>query len=108
MIVQVKYNAEIQENAINWTIHRLINQTYKLLPIREQKRDWQKPLQTIVEELAGMDQVLMGKHQILFPLLCKLQGLLSLTNDEDFGLYRRTIFECLSLMNSLKCPVYRT
>ncbi len=40
--------------------------------------------------------------EIFFPLLSKLEGLYSLIDDEDFSCYRRTIFECLGLMNELQ------
>jgi hypothetical protein len=71
------------------------------LPSREEGSDWEKPLSTIIEELAGMDRVLVGQHIILFPLLCKLEGLFVLIRPDDFFLFRRTIFECLSLINEL-------
>ncbi|MGN0992906.1 MAG: hypothetical protein ACI4PE_03205 [Bacilli bacterium] len=48
-----------------------------------------------------MDRMLIDQQEIFFPLLNKLEGLFTLTEQEDFFLYRRTIFECLSLMNSL-------
>ena len=71
------------------------------MPSREEGSDWEKPLSTIIEELAGMDRVLVGQHIILFPLLCKLEGLFVLIRPDDFFLFRRTIFECLSLINEL-------
>jgi hypothetical protein len=43
-----------------------------------------------------------GYLSIYFPLLNKMEGLYSLTKDEDFSCYRRTIFECLGLMNDLQ------
>ena len=49
-----------------------------------------------------MDKLLIEYHKTLFPLLCKLQGLYDLTEGKDFFLYRRTIFECLNLLSSLK------
>ena len=70
----LKYGAEIDKSAIDKNLNRITNQIYKLLPSREEKSDWQKPLATIIEELAGM----------------------------DFFLYRRTIFECLGLINNIK------
>jgi hypothetical protein len=50
-----------------------------LLPSREEGADWEKPLSTLIEEIAGMDRLLVGHHEILFPLLCKLEGLFVLT-----------------------------
>ena len=96
-----KYNADINIDAIEVNLKRITNQVYKLLPSREEGSDWEKPLSTLFEELSGMDRLLVGQHEILFPLLCKLEGLFILTQEEDFFLFRRTIFECLSLINDL-------
>lgn len=43
-----------------------------------------------------------GYPEIYLPLLNKLEGLYSLVKEEDFSCYRRTIFECLGLMNTLQ------
>lgn len=99
----LKYNINIQNNIISNRLQNLINQTYKLLPSREEGLDWQKPLETILEELIGMKRLIGEKYsEIFFPLLNKLEGLYSLTKEDDFLCYRRTIFECLGLMNELK------
>ena len=97
----IKYDAKIKDDSIKINLQRITNQIYKLLPNREEGIDWEKPLSTLIEELAGMDNLLIDQHDILFPLLCKLEGLLTLTLEQDFFLYRRTIFECLGLMNDL-------
>ena len=103
--MMTNYEIEIDNQAIATNLKRLTNQVYKLLPSREEGSDWEKPLFTIIEEFIGMDRVLIGQHEILFPLLCKLEGLFVLTQENDFFLFRRTIFECLSLINELseKC-----
>ena len=97
----LKYNVRIQDEAIESNLKKITNQIYKLLPNREEGIDWETPLNTIMEELSGMDSLLIDHHDILFPLLCKLEGLFILTKEDDFFFYRRTICECLSLMNSL-------
>ena len=99
----LKYNINIDNIVINNRLQNLINQVYKLLPNREQGIDWQKPLDTIMEELAGMQRLMnCGYSDLYFPLLNKLEGLHSLTDDNDFFCYRRTIFECLGLMSDLQ------
>lgn len=98
----IKYGADIDSEAIVVNLKRITNQIYKLLPNREEGIDWEIPLTTIMEELSGMDRLLIDQHEILFSLLSKLEGLFILINEEDFFQYRRTIFECLSLMSSLK------
>ncbi len=99
----LKYDIEINNKAISYRLQNLINQIYKLLPSRQEGADWVKPLQTILEELAGMQRLMNCDYsEIFFPLLNKLQGLYSLIDEDDFSCYRRTIFECLGLMNELQ------
>lgn len=97
----LKNNIEIDVNAVYANIKKLTNQIYKLLPNREENIDWQTPLTTVIEEIGGMNR-LLENHETLFTLLCKLEGLFTLTGEEDFFLYRRTIFECLNLLSTLK------
>lgn len=103
--MQLKYETEIQNNAIVQNLKRLTNQIYKLLPNWEEGVDWRKPLTTILEEFAGMDRLFLNYHTILFSLLCKLEGLFILDDKynekESFFIFRKTIFECLSLVNDL-------
>lgn len=103
--MEIKYNADINSNSIRSNLKRITNQIYKLLPNREEGSEWKAPLNTIMEELAGMDRLLIDQHEILFSLLCKLEGLFTLTEEDDFFEYRRTIFEALGLVSSLieKC-----
>lgn len=98
----MKYDINIDKTSIKNNLERIINQTYKLLPRREEGEDWEKPLSTLIEELAGMDRLFIDQQKIFFSLLCKMEGLFVLTEDSDFLLYRRTIFECLGLMNEIK------
>ena len=97
----MKYDVFIADNAIKTNLKRLTNQIYKLLPNWEEAIDWKKPLTTIIEEFAGMSSLFLDHHDILFTLLCKLEGLFTLGGD-DFFLFRKTIFECLNLVNELK------
>lgn len=95
----------ISDDAIEFNLKRLTNQIYKLLPSREEGLEWCKPLETIIEELYGMSNIGLGQDRIFFSLICKLQGLFALTAQEDFLLFRRTIFECLRLINDIKQEV---
>lgn len=96
-----KYNVEIDNKIVIFNMKRIVNQIYKLLPSREEGLDWETPLYTIIEELSGMSRLLVDQQNLYFPLLCKLEGLFVLINEEDFFQYRRTIFECLSLANNI-------
>ena len=100
--MEIKYDVEIDNWVILNNIKKIINQIYRLLPSREEHSDWESPLNTIIVELCGMRSLLQIKEETFFILLCKLEGLYSLKEEADFFSYRRTIFECLSLCNSLK------
>ena len=104
-MIELDKSILIREDAICKNLKKLTNQAYKLLPEREEGMNWQLPLDTIIEEFAGMSLLLTDHHDILFPLLCKLQGLKTLDREDDFLLFRRTIFDCLNLINLLlnKC-----
>ena len=97
----IKYDININNDSIIKEIEKITNQIFKLLPSREEDGDWETPLQNLIVEIAGMNR-LLNDHDILFPLLCKMEGLLTLTKEDDFLLYRKNIFECLGLMNELK------
>ena len=97
----LKYGVEVDNYAIESILKKITNQIYKLLPMREENGDWKKPLETIMEELAGMDR-LLEDHVNLFSILCKLEDLLTLTEPDDFFMFRKIIFECLSQMNEVK------
>lgn len=95
---------EIDKSAVHYNIKRIINQVYKLLPMRQEGRDWAKLLETIIQELSGMKRLIVGQDDLFFSILCKMEGLFSLQGQQDMLTYRRTILECLSLLNSLdKC-----
>lgn len=100
-MVAIKYNINITEQIIINEFKKLINQVYKLLPLREEGTDWQKPLETTMVQLSGMKRLFDDQQELFFSLLCKLEGLFTLTKDTDFQLYRRTIFECLGMLNIL-------
>lgn len=100
--MMTKYDREIDNEIVITNLKRLINQTYKLLPNREEGIDWSTPLSTIIEEIAGMNALFnteLGPDTL--SLLSKLEGLKEL-DKEDFFSFRRTIFECLNLMNRVK------
>lgn len=96
-----KYDLQITPQVFEVSIKKNINLIYKLLPMREEGQDWTKPLETILEELVGMNRLLIGLQPAMFPIICKLEGLFSLTENKDMSLFRRTIFECLSLLSKL-------
>lgn len=95
-------NIEIDDNAVKNNFERLVDQTFKLLPDREEQKDWQKPLETIIVEITGMNHLFIGQQEKFLTLLSKLEGISELTDERDFLTFRRMIFECLNLLTDLE------
>lgn len=100
--MNIKYDITISDSAIKESLKKILNRVYKLLPSREENLEWQKPLDTIIEELAGMQLLMVDRQEDFFILLCKLEGLRTLTRENDFSLFRRIIFECLNLLGQMR------
>ncbi len=92
-----KYNFEIDKKDIEINVRRLTNQLWKLIPMREHEENWPKQLETVILEIAGMNEI-FAKAKLL-QLLCKLEGLK--IQETNFEFYRKTIFECISLLQEL-------
>ena len=91
-----KYNFEFSKEEVNKEILRLTNQLWKLIPMRENNEDWDKQLETVIIDIAGKDEIFLHNSQFL-QLLSKLEGLRLVS--VDFPIYRKTVFECINLLN---------
>jgi hypothetical protein len=96
-----KYDLEIREDDCVKNVQRLTNQLWKLIPMREHEEDWQKQLDTVILEIVGLDEIFIGPSFI--QLLSKLEGLRK--EEVDFELYRKTVFESISLLREVKFHV---
>ncbi len=93
-----KYNLIIHVCTMDDYFERLKNQIFKLLPLREEGKKWEKFLETLLIELGGLDSIF--RNQVNFIVVIgKLEGLLDLN---DFKIYRKTIFEIINLIDSFK------
>jgi hypothetical protein len=92
-----KYDFTFRQEDIDVSVRRLTNQLWKLIPMREHEEDWPKQLDTVIIEIAGMNEIFL--NQQFLQLLCKLEGLK--TQETSFELYRKTVFECISLLQEL-------
>ena len=97
--METKYDFSFSEEEINKEIIRLTNQMWKLIPMRENNEAWDKQLETVIIDIAGKDEIFLHNSQFL-QLLSKLEGLRII--DVEFPIYRKTIFECINLINDTK------
>ena len=94
-----KYDVKFPEETISKNITRLTNQMWKLIPMKEHEEEWDKQLDTVIIEITGLKEIFL-EHPDFLQLLAKLEGLREETI--SFMLYRKTIFESISLLQSMK------
>ena len=66
----------------------------------EHEEDWQKQLDTVIVEIAGLNEIFILEPQFL-QILTKLEGL-KIVEDLDFQVYRKTVFEVINLLQEFK------
>lgn len=93
----IKYDIDIPNSVIKADVQRLINQLWKLIPMRENQEDWESHLKILIEEIAGLNELTSNQLQLLI-LLSKLEGLAVDPDCLDFMFYRKTVFKCIDLL----------
>lgn len=90
-----KYGFYFSKEVVAKNITRLTNQMWKLIPMRENEENWQKQLNTVLIEIAGLNEIFLQDPQFL-QLLSKLEGLKLV--ETNFSVYRKTVFEAINLL----------
>ena len=98
-MVITKYDFEFSIEIVEKEVKRLTNQLWKLIPMLENNEDWKKQLETVLIEIVGLNEVFNNKFYLL-QLISKLEGL-RLVDDIQFNIYRKTVFEAISLLQGL-------
>lgn len=97
-----KYNnLEFDKHTVVAMIEKIINQIYKLLPMREEKKEWKSTLENLIVEIIGLNEIFIDQLTLL-TILSKLEGLISLDRECDFLLFRKTVFDILNLLTKMK------
>ena len=95
-----KYNFSFDKDIVEKNVMRLTNQLWKLIPMRENEEDWEKQLDTVILEIAGLNEIFIEDPQFL-QLLAKLEGVRAMEAVLDFSIYRKTVFESIGLLRGL-------
>ena len=93
-----KYNFDVSQENCEADSNRLTNQLWKLIPMRENEENWQEQLNTVIIEIAGLNEIFNQKEGFLI-LLSKLEGLKVV--ELPFSTYRKTVFESISLLREV-------
>ena len=99
MYMITKYGFDINDEVLNKQLIRLINQMWKLIPMKEHNENWEKQLDSVIIEIAGLNEIFSFKPLFL-QLLSKLEGLKVV--DINFNIYRQTVFDAINLLQELK------
>ena len=98
--METKYaNLVIDEETYEFNINRLTNQIWKLIPMKENQENWKGQLDSVLLEVAGLGELFNSSKKFLV-LFTKLEGLGA--GDWSFDLYRKTVFECISLLREIR------
>lgn len=100
-MVATIYDVDIEPYAIAENLSRIGGQVFKLLPMWEEGKDWRKPLQTLIIELVGLSHLVPDLPKLV-SLVSKMEGLKECCGENDFMVYRRTVFECCSMIEDVK------
>ena len=90
----------IPDSVVTSDVNRLTNQLWKLIPMRENQENWPDHLDSLVVELAGLNELSSNTSEKFLILLSKLKGLR--VEDTVFTVYRKTVFECISLLREMR------
>ena len=90
----------VPDQIVKADIDRLTNQLWKLIPMRENNEKWEIHLEGLIVEIAGLNELVFNIDEKLLVLLSKLKGLLK--EETSFYLYRKTVFECISLLRETR------
>jgi len=97
--MQTKYGMEFSVEAEKDYKRFLINMIYKMLPIREEGKDWQKYLDSSILEIHGFLNLFEQIDELsIIRILSKLESLKTLDQEEDFYNYRKIVLECTNLV----------
>lgn len=92
--IYTKYHGEI-----DFDLYReyVIKSIFKILPLKEEKKDWVRYLDGLLIELNGMSSLVTDVN--LMSLIAKLEGL---RNVEEHALFRKVVFDCIDIMKKTK------
>ncbi len=90
-------NVEFDNKIIVSDLRRLINQIWKVLPMRENNEDWQRQVNMVLIELYGL-HAMFGDQLDFLILISKLEGM---HESQNFETYRATVFSVITLLTEL-------
>lgn len=96
MLLENEYDYNINDKSLILYLNTTKNNIFKLLPLREENKDWEKYLTSILSlELKGCDFLFNSIN--FLPLITKLCSLYN----TDYSTFRKGIFEALNILDNI-------
>lgn len=80
-------------------ITRLINQVWKMIPMREKGEDWKSQIDSVFLEISGLQEG-FRKYLSFLEILIKLEGLYQV--ETNFFKFRAEVFSIIALLEEAK------
>ena len=101
ILMETKYdNLSINKEAIFDDLKRLVNQVWKLLPMRENNENWKKHLEGVILEFIGLQEIFVEDELDFLIVISKLEGIKN--SEIDFFQYRSEIFSIIHILGDKK------
>ena len=97
----IYYGTDFNDDIIVRDLRRLVNQIWKLLPMREKNEDWQKQLGVALNEIRGLGKMFGDELNFLI-IISSLEGLF---NEADFMVFRSVVFSIISMLTELATAI---
>lgn len=88
----------VDNKIVREDLHRLTNQIWKLIPMRENAESWESHLDSIILEIVGLQKIFSLN---LLILISKLEGLRIHGSEISFRSWRRIIFRAINLLGEV-------
>lgn len=97
-MINTKYNGIMFESRdVSNDIKRLINQIWKLIPMKENQENWEKQIDLVIVELLGLQEIFQNRIYLL-RILSELEGLKKRA-ELEFIEFRSIVFSIISLVS---------
>lgn len=96
MKVKTKYNGTVDLEVYK---EYCVNSIYKILPLKEKKKEWRKHTEGLLIELSGADSLI--DSVIFTSILAKLEGLLVM-DENNHELFRKIVLDTIPLVKKLE------
>lgn len=97
-MIDTKYDGIMFESRdVSNDIKRLINQIWKLIPMKENQENWERQIDLVIVELLGLQEIFQNRIYLL-RILSELEGLKKYA-ELEFIEFRSIVFSIISLVS---------